>query len=72
MQDFNSMAWENIKWSKCKSSLSISETYGCEKKTIKIKKSKMVRVFKKAFNWYFKVYYEVYKPMIEAGINPSL
>lgn len=32
----------------------------------------MAKVFKKAFNWYCKVYYEVYRPMIEAGINPSL
>ena len=34
---------------------------------IEVKRSKMITVFKKAFNWYCKVYYEVYKPMIDAG-----
>ena len=32
----------------------------------------MIKVFKKAFKWYINNYYEIYKPMIDAGVNPNL
>ncbi len=32
----------------------------------------VMNLLKKAFTWYYKNYYQVYKPIIDAGVNPTL
>lgn len=34
------------------------------------KVSIMIKLMKKAFNWYYKQYEKAYRPLINAGINP--
>lgn len=32
----------------------------------------MIKLIKKAFNWYFRQFEEAYKPLIKLGVNPWL